>query len=59
MVRYKGSSSVCLAIQFLSALDIVVAHYPISGVHTGVHAESGARPPRRDILEFQNDTPSW
>ncbi|PQE14942.1 hypothetical protein CJF32_00002481 [Rutstroemia sp. NJR-2017a WRK4] len=59
MVRLRGPSSVCLAIQFLSTLDIVVAHYPIGGVHTGVNAQSGARPARRDILEFQNDTPSW
>lgn len=30
-------------------------HYAITGVHTGVSAQSGARPARQNILVMQND----
>lgn len=30
-------------------------YYAITGVHTGVNAQSGARPARQNILVMQND----
>ncbi|TAQ87719.1 hypothetical protein B7494_g3943 [Chlorociboria aeruginascens] len=44
---------------FIVYIQIVFAHYPVTGVHTGVDTNTGARPPRREILEFQNDLPTW
>ncbi|KAH8588949.1 hypothetical protein B0O99DRAFT_524064 [Bisporella sp. PMI_857] len=41
-------------------MDVVVAaHYPITGVHTGIDPQTGARPARRNILDLQNDLPAW
>jgi tyrosinase len=34
-------------------------HFPISGVHTGINNKTGARPMRRNIDDFQKDTPAW
>ncbi|KAF4635965.1 hypothetical protein G7Y89_g2127 [Cudoniella acicularis] len=33
--------------------------YAITGLHTGVNSQSGARPARRNILDLQNDVPAW
>jgi hypothetical protein len=40
-------------------LPLVDAKYPLSGVHTGINTQTGARPARRNVLDFQNDLPSW
>lgn len=37
----------------------VYAHYAITGVKTGVDDSTGARPPRRNILDLQKDLPTW
>lgn len=34
-------------------------YYPITGVNTGRDAQTGARPFRQNILDLQNDGPSW
>jgi hypothetical protein len=41
------------------SLPLVDAKYPLAGVHTGINTQTGARPARRNILDFQNDLPSW
>jgi tyrosinase len=35
------------------------SHYPITGIQTGVNQATGARPPRRNILDLQEDEPAW
>jgi tyrosinase len=50
-----------LVLLTISIYSIQAAHaqrYPITGVHTGVNP-SGARPARRNILDMQNDAPTW
>lgn len=32
---------------------------PVTGTHTGIDPVTGARPLRRNILDLQNDVPSW
>lgn len=39
--------------------SIVSAKYPLPGVQTGVNPQTGARPARRNILDLQNDVPTW
>lgn len=34
-------------------------HYPITGLQTGVDQATGARPARRNILDLQQDEPTW
>ena len=34
-------------------------YYAITGTHTGVNSQTGARPARRNIDDLQKDTPSW
>ncbi|QSZ30034.1 hypothetical protein DSL72_004552 [Monilinia vaccinii-corymbosi] len=49
-----------LAILLLAFVVLVEAsYYPIGGVHTGVNKQTGERPARRDILDLQNDVPTW
>lgn len=33
--------------------------YAITGVKTGIDSATGARPTRRNIIDMQNDTPTW
>lgn len=40
-------------------LGVSKASYPLTGVHTGINSTAGARPARRNILDFQNDVPAW
>jgi tyrosinase len=54
MVRFI----VLLTVLVLSAAAAHAQYYAISGVHTGV-SPSGARPVRRNVLDMQNDTPTW
>lgn len=49
---------VLLATSIYSLQAAHAQHYPITGVHTGVNS-SGARPARRNILDMQNDAPTW
>jgi hypothetical protein len=43
-----------------SILSVIAAqHYPISGVHTAINNQTGARPLIRNINEFQKDIPFW
>lgn len=55
----RRPSPTSLALSLLACLDVTSAHYAITGVHTGVNTQTGVRPARRDILELQNDIPSW
>ncbi|KAJ8068065.1 hypothetical protein OCU04_003639 [Sclerotinia nivalis] len=49
-----------LAISLLVCVNnIEASHYPIGGVHTGVDAQTGVRPARKDILDLQKDLPTW
>lgn len=60
MLFGKATTPLGLAISLLACVDSIEAsYYPISGVHTGVDAQTGARPARRDILDLQNDVPTW
>jgi hypothetical protein len=49
---------VLLTISIYSIQAAHAQHYPITGVHTGIYF-SGARPARRNILDMQNDAPTW
>ncbi|KAE9377099.1 Di-copper centre-containing protein [Stipitochalara longipes BDJ] len=49
---------VLLAFSVFSARAAHAQYFAITGVHTGT-AQSGARPARRNILDMQNDTPTW
>ncbi|KAH6668831.1 hypothetical protein B0J14DRAFT_151352 [Halenospora varia] len=42
-----------------SISNVVDAKYPLSGVTTGINQQTGARPARRNILDLQNDVPTW
>ncbi|ESZ89927.1 hypothetical protein SBOR_9689 [Sclerotinia borealis F-4128] len=60
MLFGKSTTPLGLAISLLACVDTIEAsYYPISGVHTGVDTQTGARPARRDILDLQNDVPTW
>jgi tyrosinase len=37
----------------------VGAHYAITGIKTGIDQVTGSRPARRNILDLQQDVPSW
>jgi energy-converting hydrogenase Eha subunit B len=43
----------------LTAINVVEAKYGLAPVKTGVNAQTGARPFRRNILDLQNDAPAW
>ncbi|PVH82540.1 Di-copper centre-containing protein [Cadophora sp. DSE1049] len=34
-------------------------HYGVTGIKTGIDPQTGARPARRNILDMQNDIPTW
>ncbi|KAH8770537.1 hypothetical protein BGZ57DRAFT_437429 [Hyaloscypha finlandica] len=46
------------ALLIFSAQVVHAQHYAITGVQTGI-SQSGARPARRNILDMQNDVPTW
>jgi tyrosinase len=46
------------ALLIFSAQIVHAQHYAITGVQTGI-SQSGARPARRNILDMQNDVPTW
>ena len=37
----------------------VLGRYAITGVKTGINSATGARPARKNILDLQNDVPTW
>lgn len=43
----------------LAASGIVEAKYSLGEITTGVDQGTGARPARRNILDLQNDIPTW
>lgn len=50
-----------MVLMIVSAISAWAAHeqyYAITGVHTAL-GSSGARPARRNILDMQNDVPTW
>ena len=60
MLFGRTTAPLSLAISLLAYVDTIEAsYYPISGVHTGVNVQTGERPARRDILDLQNDIPTW
>lgn len=60
MLFGKATTPLGLATLLLTFVDIIQAsYYPVGGVHTGVNEKTGARPARRDILDLQNDVPTW
>jgi tyrosinase len=46
------------ALLIFSAQVVHAQYYAITGVQTGI-SQSGARPARRNILDMQNDVPTW
>lgn len=55
--KFPFSSIVLLA--FLGIAQVQAQQLPLTGVHSGVDSQTGARPARRDILDLQNDLPTW
>jgi tyrosinase len=47
-----------LALLIFSAQAVHAQYHAITGVQTGI-SQSGARPARRNILDMQNDVPTW
>lgn len=49
----------CIAATTAAELEARYQHYVVTGTHTGVNQATGARPARRNILDLQEDAPSW
>ncbi|CAG8961788.1 hypothetical protein HYFRA_00006331 [Hymenoscyphus fraxineus] len=56
---FSKISASALAVVSTVFFDVVVAKYAITGVHTGVDATTGYRPPRREINELALDKPQF
>jgi hypothetical protein len=49
----------CLAATAANEERAAYNHYPITGVQTGANRATGELPARRNILDLQNDEPTW
>ncbi|KAF7857179.1 hypothetical protein EAF04_009420 [Stromatinia cepivora] len=57
---YSRTTPLGLAISLLVCVNnIGASQFHIGGVHTGVDAQTGVRPVRKDILDLQKDLPTW
>ncbi|TGO46239.1 hypothetical protein BCON_0336g00050 [Botryotinia convoluta] len=55
----RAIASLRLIISLLARVDSVGASFSPIGVKTSIDAQTGAAPARRDILDLQNDVPTW
>jgi hypothetical protein len=55
----SGFVAAAIPAQTSQAKDAAADYYAITGVDTGRDTQTGARPARRNILDLQNDGPSW
>ncbi|KAH8808502.1 hypothetical protein F5884DRAFT_373546 [Xylogone sp. PMI_703] len=56
-------ASICFLLTSISLFSCAAGaqtqNVTITGIHTGVNNKTGERPPRRNILDLQYDTPQW
>jgi hypothetical protein len=51
--------ALCYSAAIPSAASNSSNYFAITGTHTGIQGRNDPRPARRNILDLQNDSPSW